>query len=320
MNPRVHRLVGIEPDNLLGFLALLGLLRCLEEARPEWRPRASWSVDEPPTRPMLHLADGSDAREVATGAGDGLGRLAAAHAFFDRKNLKYTPPEARAALVEARSDGGHRARLWASMVSDQAKRERVETVDGTPLCLIFGQGHQHFLERLASVPNTPVPPGSAGRRRGAKTENDHLFDALFAPWRRDDPSDSFRWDPVEDVRYAYRAGDPSQAKYKQRTQHGANRLAAIGISVLTVFPRRIGREVRLTVRGGGRMGRDFTFTWPIWRSPMSLTGIEALLDHPRLAEQSTRRTLGVAEVRQARRISVGKFMNFTRATRVESRT
>ena len=77
MNPRVHRLVGIEPDNLLGFLALLGLLRCLEEARPEWRPRASWSVDEPPTRPMLHLADGSDAREVATGAGDGLGRLAA---------------------------------------------------------------------------------------------------------------------------------------------------------------------------------------------------------------------------------------------------
>lgn len=320
MNPRVHRLVGIEPDNLLGFLALLGLLRCLEEARPEWRPRASWSVDEPPTRPVLHLVDGSDAREVAAGAVDGLTRLGSAQASFDRTNLKYSPQEAREALVAARADGGHRARLWASLVSDQAKREKVETVDGTPLCLLFGQGHQHFLERLASAPNTPVPPASAGRRRKAKTENDHLFDALFAPWRRDDLSDSFRWDPVEDVRYAYRAGDPSQSKYKQRTQHGANRLAAIGISVLTVFPRRVGREVRLTVRGGGRASRGFTFTWPIWRSPMSLTGIEALLDHPRLADESTRRALGVVEVRQARRISVGKFMNFTRATRVESRT
>ena len=30
----MYRLAGLEPDNLLAFLALLGLLRSLEEARP----------------------------------------------------------------------------------------------------------------------------------------------------------------------------------------------------------------------------------------------------------------------------------------------
>ena len=39
-----HRLNGLEPDNLLAFLALLGLLRALETARPKWRPRARWDV------------------------------------------------------------------------------------------------------------------------------------------------------------------------------------------------------------------------------------------------------------------------------------
>lgn len=32
------RLGGLEPDNLLAFLALFGLL-ALETARPDWRPR-----------------------------------------------------------------------------------------------------------------------------------------------------------------------------------------------------------------------------------------------------------------------------------------
>jgi len=35
-------LKGLEADNLLAFLALLGLLRALDVARPEWRARASW--------------------------------------------------------------------------------------------------------------------------------------------------------------------------------------------------------------------------------------------------------------------------------------
>ena len=34
-----HELTGLEADNLLAFLALLGLLRALEAARENWRPQ-----------------------------------------------------------------------------------------------------------------------------------------------------------------------------------------------------------------------------------------------------------------------------------------
>ena len=54
-----HRLDGLlHSDNLLAFLALLGLLRSLEDAAPAWLPRVAWSVDAPPVRPVLSLAEG----------------------------------------------------------------------------------------------------------------------------------------------------------------------------------------------------------------------------------------------------------------------
>jgi hypothetical protein len=52
-----HRLHGLAPDNLLAFLALLGLLRAIQTARPDWRPRAAWDIDQPPLRPLLVLAE-----------------------------------------------------------------------------------------------------------------------------------------------------------------------------------------------------------------------------------------------------------------------
>ena len=50
--------------------------------------------------------------------------------------------------------------LWASLISDAAVRERNKAAEAepTPLCLLFGQGHQHFLERLSSVPRETTPP------------------------------------------------------------------------------------------------------------------------------------------------------------------
>ena len=54
---RTHRLEGLEPDNLLAFLTLLGFLRALEVARPLWRPRAAWTLNDPPLRPALILAE-----------------------------------------------------------------------------------------------------------------------------------------------------------------------------------------------------------------------------------------------------------------------
>ena len=41
---RTHRLERLEPDNLLAFLALLGLLRTLQAARPQWGGRHGISI------------------------------------------------------------------------------------------------------------------------------------------------------------------------------------------------------------------------------------------------------------------------------------
>ena len=128
---------------------------------------------------------------------------------------------------------------------------------------------------------------------------------------------SFRWDPHEDVRYALRATDPTDAKTKETTQHGANRLAAVGLSVLTVTPRRRGPDIRLELLGGSRDHGEFFFTWPIWRAPISLAAARALLGHGGLDDEATRAALGVTGRQRARRISSGRFMNFTRAETID---
>jgi hypothetical protein len=317
-----HRLEGLEPDNLLAFLALLGLLRSLETARPAWRPRAAWDLDRGPLRPILLLAEPHAQRDITEAAVEGAGRLAELYDFSAeksddpaQKDLNYTDACARGLLSEAAAEENReRADLWAALMCDAAAREG--RIEATPLCLLFGQGHQHFLERLATVPRTEAPPPRGrGSNRVSLTASETIEEALFVPWLRQDPTPGFRWDPEEDVRYALRAGDPSAEK--STTQHGANRLAALGLPILTAAPVQRGNRVRLQVLGGS-VARDFTFAWPIWREPASLAAIRAMLSHPDLTgDPATAQTklahLGVEQVRRARRIGVGRFMNFTRA-------
>ena len=317
-NYTTHRLEGLEPDNLLAFMALLGLLRTLEEARPKWHPRVSWTVDEPPLRPALRVPQGVGLDAIVQAAAEGLDLLAQCHEFDGRVDLTLPPEDAATKLRETTKSADqdrYIADLWAALVSDVAISRDGKKVEPTALCLMFGQGHQHFLERLKSVPQQKTPPERGkGRSKITVSETDCLHEALFASWKRPDATHSFRWDPHEDVRYALRAHNPTDSKTKETTQHGANRLAAVGLSLLTVAPRRRAGEVRLAVLGGQRDSRGgFVFQWPIWRAPISLAAIRALLGHSGLGSHSKLAVLGVAEVRQARRISAGKFMNFTRA-------
>lgn len=313
-----HRLTGMEPDNLLAFLGLLGLLRALEADADQLRPRLSWSLDAPPLRPVLHLAKPLTRGQVAARAADGVALLAKAHDFDGRKDLNYSEGEARA-LLEDSGDDAARAYLRSALLSDAAVKEAkgataAALIDPTPLCLLFGQGHQHFLDRLASVPAQPaVPPRGRGRSAVTVTAADCLAEALFEPWHRNDPTFSFRWDPEEDVRYALMAGNPTDTAYKSGTQHGANRLAAIGLAVLTVAPEVRAGRVRAAIPGGHWDRHGFSLAWPIWRPPASLAAIRNLLSHPDLRNPEQFAPMGIDGFMMARRISVGKFMNFTRA-------
>ncbi len=318
-----HRLDGLEPDNLLAFMALLGLLRALEKARPDWRPRVSWTVNEPPLRPALRTPETVDEIAVVEAAAEGLETLARRHDFEGLSNLTLPPDDATRRLQSAAASDRYVADLWSALVSDAAIVRDGKKVERTPLCLMFGQGRQDFLSRLASVPREAMPPKrGSGRNKSEISETECLHEALFAPWQRPDDATrrSFRWDPNEDTRHALRARDPTDSKTKETTQHGANRLASVGLSVFTVVPRRRSSRVNLEILGGGREPNgDHTFGWPIWREPIGLAAIRALLAHPHLDRPGTRAALGVVEHRRARRISVGNYMNVTRAEEAPER-
>lgn len=307
-----HRLNGLESDNLLAFLALLGLMRALRKEGDLASVRASWSVDHPPVRPVLHLSRPETRSSILDSVVRGLRTLIAQFDFDGRKDLRVTRAEGTDLLMESReSEAGS---VWSALVSDAVVSRDGTRLEPTPLCLMFGQGHQHFLDRLTSVPRLETPPDRGrGRAKRAVSKEESLAEALFDRWQRPDATHSFRWDPREDVRYALRANDPTDARTKETTQHGANRLAAVALPLLTVAPQALpGGRARLAVRGGGRdaTGR-FTFSWPIWRDPISLSCVCHLLDHPRLDDTTIRHALGIVEQRIATRIPNGKFMNFT---------
>jgi len=320
-----HRLDGLEPDNLLAFLALLGLVRALDAVDAVRDPadrlhtRAAFDLDRPPLRPLVVLARPVSRMELAERAAEGVALLAADHDFGPWSDLNMSGAAARDWLVAAARSAGPRCRaradLLAALVSDGVvkldKDPTADPVDPTPLCLLFGQGHQHFLDRLATVPRSPAPPPRGRGKRAVTLEAaEVLVEALFSPWHRNDPTFSFRWDPEEDVRYALMAGDPTDPAYKGGTQHGANRLAAVGLAALTVAPTTRGGRPRPSIPGSPD-GRSFA--WPVWRDPASLAAIRALLTHPDLRNPGALSELGVDHVLEAKRISTGKFMNVTRA-------
>src|SRR5262249_28485962 len=151
----------------------------------------------------------STQEQITEAAAQGIDLLAADHKFQERKDLNYSRQLCRDILAQeaaSASIASHgRADLFAALMTDAATKgnKKDEVIDPTPLCLLNGQGHQYFLDRLAKVPAEPVPLCDEGSKTPPITPAQCLAEALFEPWQRSDPTTfSFRWDPAEDVRYA----------------------------------------------------------------------------------------------------------------------
>ena len=148
-------------------------------------------------------------------------------------------------------------------MSDAATKEdknpETAPVDPTPLCLLFGQGHQHFLERLVKVPNEPAPP-SRGRGKAATTISaaECLSEALFEPWHREETQPFLLLGSARRCTLCSHGWRSHYLFYKSGTQHGANRLAAVGLATLTLVPGNASRAATALRNWGNiRRGRLF---------------------------------------------------------------
>jgi hypothetical protein len=308
-----HELPGLETDNLLGFLALLGLLRAIGKERPSLFPRACYHGS--PLRAQLFLQADLSAEEVAAVASRGCSTYSEELNFGTHRDLTFGQDDARvllkASLARNASPG-----MMSALFSDGAVRTDGR-IEPTPFCAMFGQGHQSFLARLQTVSLGTVPRASKSKKVVPDLNDPAILArALFALWTRSDATESFRWDFEEDRRYALRDVDPSSDP--ATTEHGANRLAIVGLLSFQSAPTiRRGRVV-LSTRAVSR-GRDRRpiITWPIWMQPASLEAIHAMLDDPELVRDypvfASLQRYGIEQLRRVRRVMNGKYISFTRA-------
>jgi hypothetical protein len=287
----------------------------LQTEVPDWTPRASWSG--PPWQAQLHLSRAVDTDAVATAATRGVEAVAKVFDVDGRSNVSFESAHFRDYALRVR-ESEINASLVAALTAESPSKPQGDGLYAAPLVMMFGQGHQNFLDRLVAVPRGETPSRLKKRRTPPNMRDPAwIRDALFVPWRRQDDADGFRWDPEEDQRYALRLDDPSRAGAAP-TVHGANRLAAIGFLSFTCVPRSSNfcapPQTRPSTPGAIRTGKDVKFVWPLWRPALALYAIELLLSHPHVlgGRLEKVRHLGVADIVEARRVANGKFMNVTR--------
>jgi hypothetical protein len=313
-----HRLDGLEAGNLLGFLALLGLLRALEAERPEWHPRAFWSVSDPPLRPMLSLRIPQAQYDLCEAAAKGVERLTSLVDFGDATDIKMDVTRARelckTAARQAKEGEWYFADLCSALFCDAVTDDEKERVEPTPLAYP-SVATSNFLKNFKAIMKSGMPENRSRDPSYPKSPADCLHQALFRPWNRADRPVGLRWDPDEAKRHALQWRAPT--KDPPTTQHGANRLAIVGLSALTAVPITAGTRVTLSVLGGEGSGDRFSLAWPIWTTPISLAAIRALLSHPQLRTPGALGYLGVDHVRVTRRISLDRLRNFTWAEPLE---
>jgi hypothetical protein len=319
-----HRLIGLEPDNLMGFLALLGCLRALDALdadEPTWLARAGFDIDKAPLRASLHLSSDVEQTQLCEAIAEGARKLLAELKLHidERDDLKTNAGEARGIHTAADKPCSRFATDFLAALACDAGRPGDEFAAVSPLCFPT-VAQVSFIASLKEfiVAETPTKRNGSSRKLG--TPADSIARALFAPWTRADRPAGFRWDNEEARQHAYQWSAPTDDP--PTTEHGAARLALIGLSCFPVLPSRETAVTRTPVPGGRTDDGTFTLTWPIWEHSISLAAVRRLLAAPTPttpAEHEAASRRGVAAYLRTSRGSVSKLISFSRATPVAAR-
>jgi hypothetical protein len=294
-------LTGLHGANPLAMLAALGTFVTLEECWSERAIRLHWRDARGAWRPVVS-ANCELSEDAVVAALDGTLTDRSAMSPFEVANDLNVPDRqyrqyAQRALTEASSDHRREVDFVAAFGCDAVAAHGV--IRDTAFRTMSGAGHQHFLGFM--------------RQLVADTKAAHLRHALFESWRYSDTGPSLRWDANDDRRYALRWREPSGDPI--RAVRGANRLAVEGLRLLPTVP--VGSRLETTgVRGTS--SRDTFWTWPIWTPPASRATVSGLLALASIQTTTPDRSqliaLGIMEVYRSRRVTEGKFRNFSMGT------
>lgn len=295
--PSELHLRGPPPGSLLGFLSVLGLLRSLDVAEPGWKSKVSWKSRSP----YLHTDTLSTEQDVAEAAAQGIKKLGSGMNFPDpNPNVDADKFKEWQKTIDTEVIG--------AIGSDACLKKDKDAVETTPLCMMFGSGHQEFLTRLGVA--------TAVEEEDRQDVQGEVHKALFSRWRYTDtiPKIALRWDPTEYHPAALLSKDPK--KEPIYTVNGANRLAAVGFTAYQCVPTRRGLSAVSCMKGIARS--DFVL-WPVWSPPLSLAAVRIILRHPYVkrvasgkADLQARlalKTYGIDVVMKAELFWDGKFKN-----------
>jgi hypothetical protein len=305
-------------------MAIPGLLRALDAQQPSWAARVRWDEQRYPIRPELVLSDAITRRALAEAVASGCEKLGVAYDFStpgrEWEFPRVTGNEARAELLSTIAQGPKvraRADLLASLVSDRAVTESGLLIP-TRLCVLRGQGHQFFLERL-SLNARATAPSIVNGKKVIREPVAAISRALFQRWERADTTPSLRWDSGWIQRQWFRRYS-NPGKDRVPTEAGAYILAAHGLPLLTASPVTIWRRIRLSIICVQVRSQSVYVIWPIWTKALSLQSLRTLLSHPVIYQDPPDRSmwsqLGIREVRSSEFVSTGKYTDFKRAVAI----
>lgn len=295
----VFNLAGLDGANLLGFLAALGTLRT---ASARWRTELvemGWDRASGGWRPQLKVGFDLDEAALIEGVHSQLLKMKGHRVFDFANNLTIKAETFREVLIEA-CDSDDRDRVFSDFMaafgSEMISNKGV--ISDTALRTMGGAGHQHFLGFMRSL--------------AEETTTENLLETLMEPWRYQDDKPSMRWDPNDDRRHALRWNDPSGDTIK--TVRGANRLAIEGLPLLPTMP--VGGRLETTGFTQNRHS-GVLMSWPLWEPSIPVDIVRSLLALRELQAKGPNRemlaALGIGEVFRCRRITQGKYRNFTPA-------
>ena len=292
------QLVGVNGSNPLGFLAALGLLRLVPDARLGFSEDGSFSayVDGfDKTESDLAMLIASDARVAADERAPW--RFTYTKAATKKQgpqkvaDLKPPPDEFKqflATSIEAWLLGNDETVGYAAAYGTDI------AVDGKgntkPTAFHFTAAQQTFLGAVEGI--------------RASVNEEWVRISLFIG-HGERPGSNLRWDPRAERNWALMANNPSGDG--THVDAPLEWLAFRGLPLLPSFPR----DSRIITTGVFGRGDDMTFTWPLWSCPASLPAARSAVQIDWTGSAMERGARGVFAICSAtiRRTSQG-FGNF----------